>query len=125
MLNRSRKDMCQKAGIEYEENFSPVANYNTVRAVLAGAALERLELHHFNVMMAFLYSKLQEEGYTCQPEGFDNGGRRVCKLTRSLYGLKQASRGWNQHFVDFMKKKRVKVSTANPCLFVCHHNGNS
>lgn len=76
-------------------------------------------------MTAFLYSTLQEEGYTCQPEGFDSDSGWVCKLKRSLYSLKQASRGWNQHFVDFMKKKRVKLSTTNPCLFVCQHNGNS
>jgi len=57
-----------------------------------------------------------------QPEGFDNGSSRLCKLKRSLYSLKQAPRHWNQLFVEFMKKQRLKVSTANPCIFV--HQGN-
>jgi len=114
--------MCQKAGIDYDENFSPVAHYNTVRAVLAVAALERLELRQFDVKMAFLYGTLQEEVYMRQPEEFYNGSGRVCKLKRSLYSLKQAPRIWNQQFVDFMKNKRLKVSTADPCLFVRQHN---
>jgi hypothetical protein len=101
-----------------------VAHYNTVCAVLAVAALERLELRQFDVKMAFLYGTLQEEVYSCmcQPEGFDDGSGRVRKLKRSLYGLKQAPRGWNQQFIDFMKKKRLKVSTADPCLVVRQHN---
>jgi hypothetical protein len=78
---------CQKAGIDYDENFSPVACYNTVRAVLAVAALERLELRQFDVKLAFLYGTLQEEVYMRQPEGFDDGRGHVCKLKQSLYSL--------------------------------------
>jgi hypothetical protein len=100
-----------------------VARYNTVRAVLAVAALQRLKLRQFDVKMAFLYGTFQEEVYMRKPEGFDNGSRWVCKLKQSLYGLKQAPRGWNQQFIGFMKKKRLKVSTADPCLFVRQHNG--
>jgi len=58
-----------------------------------------------------------------QPDGFNNGSGRVCKLNRCLYGLKKARKCWNQRFVDFIKKKRLKVSTADPCLFVCQRNG--
>jgi len=76
----TRQDMCQKPGIDYNKKFSPVALYKTVRAVLAVAALERLELRQFDVKMAFLYGTLQEEVYICQPEGFYNGSRWVCKL---------------------------------------------
>jgi hypothetical protein len=116
--------MCQKAGIDYDKNFSPVAHYNTEHAVLTVAALERLELCQFDVKMAFLYGTLQEEVYMHQGEGFDDGSGWVCKLKQSVYGLKQAPTGWNQRFVDFMKK-RPKVSIADTCLFVhqhkCHH----
>jgi hypothetical protein len=59
----------------------------------------------------------------CLPEGFDDGISRVCKLKRCLYGLKQASRCSNQQFVHFMKKRRMKVSTADPWLFVHQCNG--
>jgi hypothetical protein len=50
----------------------------------------------------------------CQPEGFDNGSGWVRKLNRSLYGPKKAPRCWNQRFVDFIKKQRLKISTADP-----------
>ena len=58
-----------------------------------------------------------------QPEEFDDGSGRVCKLKRSLYGLKQAPSCWNQRLVDFMEKRRPKISTAGPCLFVCQRKG--
>lgn len=61
--------------------------------------------------------------YLCQPEGFGDGSSQMCKLKRSLYGLKQAPRCWNKQFVDLMKKQKLKVSTADPCLFVCQRNG--
>ena len=51
----------QKADIDYDETFSPVARYGTVRAVLAIAALERLQVRQFDVKTAFLYGTLQEE----------------------------------------------------------------
>jgi len=60
-----------------------------------------------------------------QPKGFEDGSGRVCKLKRRLYGLKQAPKCWNQRFVDFMKKQRLKVSTADPCIFVHQHNGKT
>ena len=113
----------QKARIDYDENFIPVASYDIVRAVLAVAALERLQLHQFDVKTAFLYGTLQEQVYICQPEGFNDGSGRVCKLKWSLYGVMQAPRCWNQQFVDSVKKQRLKVGTADPCLFMRQRNG--
>jgi len=52
-----------------------------------------------------------------QPEGFDDGSGRVCKLKRRLYGLKQAPRCWNQRFVDFMKKRRKLVRRTH--VYLC------
>jgi hypothetical protein len=57
-----------------------------------------------------------------QPEGFDGGSGRVCKFKRSLYGLKQAPRRWNQRFVDFMKKQRLKL-VQRTRIFVRQRNG--
>lgn len=51
-----------------------------------------------------------------QPEGFDDGSGRVCKLQKSFYGLKQASRCWNEKFTSFLKK--FNQSKADPCLFI-------
>jgi hypothetical protein len=105
----------QKAGIDYNETFGPVAQYKTVCAVLAVAAVER-QLHQFNVKTAILYGTVQEAVYMCQSEGFNDGKVQVCKLKRNLYRLKQAPRYWNQQYVDFMKNQKLKVSGP---MFIC------
>ena len=114
------KGYAQKAGFDYDETFSPVARYDTVRSVLAVVAKEKLHLQQFDVKTAFLYGTLKEEVFMTQPEGFDDNSGRVCKLLKSLYGLKQSPRCWNQCFVNFMKNQELEVSTADPCLFIRH-----
>lgn len=57
-----------------------------------------------------------------QPEGYHNGSSQVCKLKRCIYGLKQASRCWNQTFADYLHSIGFDISTADPCLFI-RHNG--
>lgn len=112
------KGFAQKAGQDYEETFSPVVRFDTVRTVLSVAASEGLQLMQFDVKTAFLYGILHEEVYMSQPEGFSDGSSRVCKLNRSLYGLKQAPRCWNKRFVDFLSKLQFNQSEADPCLFI-------
>ena len=118
------KGYVQKPNIDYEETFSPVARFDTVRTVLSVAASEKLILRQFDVKTAFLYGNLNEEVYMSQPEGFEDGTNRVCRLKRSLYGLKQAPRCWNARFVDFLKKFGLKASSADPCLFVQEKDGH-
>lgn len=57
-----------------------------------------------------------------QPKGYNDETGRVCKLKRSLYGLKQSPRCWNRRFTDFIKKQKMKRSSANPCLFTRKKN---
>ncbi|KRY92483.1 Retrovirus-related Pol polyprotein from transposon TNT 1-94 [Trichinella pseudospiralis] len=111
------KGYMQRPGIDYDETFSPVARFDTVRALLSIAAAERLKLQQFDVKTAFLYGALKEEVYVKQSEGFENGTNQVYKLNRSLYGLKQAPRCWNLRLVEFLRKQGLKQSTADPCLF--------
>lgn len=106
----------QKSG-EYEETFSPVARFDTIRSVLSVAAAEKLQIMQFDVKTAFLNGHLKEEVYTYQPEGYQDKTQRVCRLKRSLYGLKQAPRCWNQRFVNFLETQGLVKSTADPCLF--------
>ena len=79
-------------GIDYEETFSPVTRYKSIRYLLAHATLEDWEIKAMDVKTAYLYSKLKEEIYMAQPEGFIKSGQehKVCKLVKSIYGLKQA-----------------------------------
>lgn len=111
------KGYAQKPGVDYDETFSPVARFDTVRALLSVAASEKLKLMQFDVKTAFLYGKLSEEVYMKQPEGFSDGTNKVCKLNRSLYGLKQAPRCWNHRFVTFLQEQGLKNSSSDPCLF--------
>ena len=111
------KGNVQKQGIDYEETFSPVSRYDTIRTLLAVAAAEKMKLDQFNIKTAFLNGVLEEEVYMEQPEGFEDGTGRVCLLKKSLYGLKQAPRCWNKCFVEFMTKTGFKNSNADPCLF--------
>ena len=82
----------QNEGLDYFDTFSPVMRINSIRMVLAIAALRNLEVHQMDVTTAFLNGDLDEEIYMEQPEGFITSvqEKKVCKLVKSLYGLKQA-----------------------------------
>ncbi|GJX67752.1 retrotransposon protein, putative, ty1-copia subclass [Tanacetum coccineum] len=100
------KGYTQTPGIDYEETFSPVADIRAIRILIAIAAYYDYEIWQMDVKTAFLNGYLNEEVYMEQPEGFVNPKypNRVCKLKRSIYGLKQASRQWNKRFDDEIKK---------------------
>lgn len=112
------KGFTQKEGIDYKETFSPVVRFESLRAVLAIAANEKLLLKQFDVKTAFLNGILEETVYMRQPQGFSDGTQKVCKLLGSLYGLKQSSRCWNQRFTTFLKKHNLEPTKADPCIFV-------
>ena len=88
------KGFTQRPGIDFHETFSPVVKYESLRAILSIAAVLDLEMLQLDVKTAFLNGDLDEDLYMTQPEGFIAPGHeeKVCKLKRSLYGLKQASR---------------------------------
>lgn len=108
----------QRAGLDYDETFSPVARYDSIRTLIAIAAEENLILGQFDVKTAFLYGDIDAEIYMIQPQGFDDGSGRVCRLKKSLYGLKQSPRCWNNKFHSFMEKNCFVRSTADPCIYV-------
>ena len=84
----------QKHGIDYSEVFSPVVKNTTIRLILGMVANENLHLEHLDVNTTFLHGDLEEEIYMHQLEGFIVQGKEnlVYRLTKSLYGLKQALR---------------------------------
>ncbi|TFY52466.1 hypothetical protein EVJ58_g10003 [Rhodofomes roseus] len=91
------KGFTQVWGQDYTETFSPVARFESVRYLLAHAALEDWEIESMDVKTAFLNGDLDEEIYMEQPEGWAVPGKEnwVCLLKKAIYGLKQASRQWN------------------------------
>jgi transposase InsO family protein len=108
----------QKPGIDYKETFSPVVRLDSVRIILALVAKYDLELIHFDVKTAFLNGSITENIYMQQPEGFEKGSALVCKLNRSLYGLKQASKVWNDCFVSFLKEFHLEPLQKDTCILV-------
>ena len=110
----------QKFGWDYEETFSPVVRGESVRRVIALAVHQELKLHQMDVTTAFLNGELQEEVYMQQPEGFVTAGQEqlVCKLKRSIYGLKQSPRCWNYVLDKQLKEMGFKQTVSDPCLYV-------
>ncbi|GFU40105.1 retrovirus-related Pol polyprotein from transposon TNT 1-94 [Trichonephila clavipes] len=82
-----------------------------------------MHLIQFDVSTAFLYGDLEETIFMKQPEGFKAGSGRVCKLKRSLYGLKQSPRCWNKCFGQFLTDLGFKASEADPCLYIRERKG--
>ena len=91
------KGYSQHPGLDYNESFAPTFRPATLRIIMALAAVEDLELRSVDITSAFTNGDLDEEIYMKQPEGFHIGSSsQVCRLRKSLYGLKQSARQWNK-----------------------------
>ena len=114
------KGFTQKEGIDYQETFSPVSRKDSLRIVMALVAHFDLELHQMDVKSAFLNGDLDEDVFMKQPEGFMPVGQEhlVCKLKKSIYGLKQASRQWYLKFDEVMKKQGFVKNQVDQCTYL-------
>jgi hypothetical protein len=86
----------QQPGVDFHETYAPVARIKTLRFILSLAAQLDLNLYQVDVASAYLHGELEEEIFMEQPEGFSKGRNLVCRLKKSLYGLKQAGAVWNK-----------------------------
>lgn len=107
----------QREGIDFFETFSPVARLDSIRVVLALVSEQKWQMVHVDVRTAFLYGQLEEEIFMTQPEGFVLDGR-ACRLQKSIYGLKQASRVWNKTFSSFLVRNKLEPASKDSCVFV-------
>ena len=121
------KGYSQKERIEYNEVFSQDVKHSSIRVLLALVAQLNLELVQLDVKTAFLHGDLEEEIYMTQPEGFKVDGKEnmVCKLEKSLYGLKQYSRQWYKQFDKFMLQQRYIKSKYDHCVYLHKLEDNS
>ncbi|GJS26394.1 retrotransposon protein, putative, ty1-copia subclass [Tanacetum coccineum] len=100
------KGYTQTYMVDYEETFSPMADIRAIRILISIEAFYDYEIWKMDVKTTFLNGYLDKDIYMVQPEGFvdPKHPRKVCKLQRSIYGLKQASRSWNKRFDEEIKR---------------------
>jgi len=105
-------------GLDYTDTFSPVAKLVTLKCLLVVAVVRHWPLHQLNVQNAFLHGDLNEEVYMQPPPGLPRQGANiVCRLQKSIYGLKQASRNWFSKFSTAIKSFGFQQSKADYSLF--------
>ncbi|KAJ9689270.1 hypothetical protein PVL29_014779 [Vitis rotundifolia] len=114
------KGYSQREGIDFKETFSPVSTKDSFRVIMAIVAHFDLELHQMDVKTAFLNGDLDEDVYMEQPTGFTEVGKEdlVCKLNKSIYGLKQASRQWYLKFDKIITQNGFKENTVDRCIYL-------
>ncbi|KAI5731455.1 hypothetical protein M8J77_010194 [Diaphorina citri] len=112
------KGFQQKYGVNYEEVYAPVARMSTIRTLLSVAVNKSMHVHTMDVKTAFLNGNLEDTVYMKQPEGFSKNPELVCKLNKSLYGLKQSSREWNKVFHDYVLSLGFKQCLSDNCLYI-------
>lgn len=113
------KGFTQVEGIDFHETFALVAKLVTIRCLVAVAVKQGWSIHQLDVNNAFLHGDLHENVYMRIPQGFAKEGEtRVCKLQKSLYGLRQASRNWYYKFTRALLDRGFRQSRADHSLFI-------
>lgn len=109
----------QRFGFDYEEIFAPVAMQSTLRVLLAVAGRQKMTVKHLDVKSAYLYGTLSEEIYMRQPPGFvvQKKAHQVCRLRKSIYGLKQAARVWHQTITQILMELGFSQCKSDSCLY--------
>ena len=107
------KGYAQIEGIDFFDTYAPTCKPETFRILLATAARKDLYLGQMDVKSAYLHSKIEEEIYLEQPDGFvkkaNSGQKLVCKLNKSIYGLKQAAKNWYEALTKSTSQERIQT----------------
>lgn len=107
-------------GVDYDETFSPIAKIKPIRIMLVIDAFHDYEIWQMDVKTTFLNGKLSKDVYMSHPEVFIHTKfpDRVCKLEKSIYGLKQAYRSWNLCFHEIVNEFGFSRSEYESCVYV-------
>nr|GEZ05027.1 putative ribonuclease H-like domain-containing protein [Tanacetum cinerariifolium] len=113
----------QEEGIDYDEDFAPVARIEEVRLFLAYASFKDFVVYQMVVKSAFLYGKIEEEVYVCQPPGFEDPDfpDKVDKVEKALYGFHQAPGAWYETLSTYLLDNRFHRGKIDKTLFIRRH----
>ena len=113
------KGYSQAKGLDCNETFAPVVKYKSLRIILALATMFDYELNQMDVQTAFLDAAIKEDVYIELPEGYQRGGaRKVGKLLKALYGIKEAPHDWNEEFNSFTVSLGFTRCYSDTCVYV-------
>ncbi|GJW04585.1 putative ribonuclease H-like domain-containing protein [Tanacetum coccineum] len=110
----------QEEGIDYDEDFAPVARIEAIRLFLAYASFKDFVVYQMDVKSDFLYGKIKEEVYVCQPPEFEDPDfpDRVYKVETTLYGLHQAPRAWYETLSTYLLDNGFQRGKIDKTLFI-------
>nr|GEW29611.1 putative ribonuclease H-like domain-containing protein [Tanacetum cinerariifolium] len=113
----------QEEGIDYDEIFAPVARIEAIRLFLAYASFKAFVFYQIDGKSAFLYGKIEEEIYICQPPGFEDPDypNKVYKVEKALYGLHQASRACYETLLTYLMDNGFHMGQIDKTLFIKKH----
>ena len=113
------KGFTQREGINYNETFSPISSKDSFRIIMELVAHFNLELHQIDVKTTFLNGDLYEDVYMAQSESFGVQDKEhlECRLKKSIYGLKKASRQWYLEFDQIIRQFGFKENKVHNCIY--------
>ncbi|GJZ43915.1 retrovirus-related pol polyprotein from transposon TNT 1-94 [Tanacetum coccineum] len=113
----------QEEGIDYDEVFAPLERIEAIRLFMAYASFNGFVVYQMDVKSAFLYVKIEEEVYVCQPLGFEdpNFPNKVYKVEKALYGLHQAPRAWYETLSTYLLDNGFHRGQIDKTLFIKRH----
>jgi hypothetical protein len=114
------KGCMQRPGFNYNETYFPIVHMETIRAILTMVSNLNLHIQQMDVKGVYLNRILKEDIYMRQPEGYTDGSNNVCKLVKTLYGLKQFRCKWNIQFDQGLQDMGFTRLHSNPCAYVQH-----
>ncbi|GJT12692.1 putative ribonuclease H-like domain-containing protein [Tanacetum coccineum] len=116
----------QEEGIDYDEVFAPVVRIEAIRLFLAYALFKDFVVYQMDVKSAFLYGKIEEEVYVCQPPGFEDPDflDKVYKVEKALYGFHQAHRAWYETLSAYLLDNEFQRGKIDKTLFIRRDKGD-
>nr|GEW30035.1 hypothetical protein [Tanacetum cinerariifolium] len=116
----------KREGIDYDEVFAPIARIEAIRLFLAYVSFKDFVLYQMDVKSAFLYRKIEEEVYVCQPPGFKDleFPDRVYKVEKALYCLHQAPKAWYETLSTYLLDNGFHRGQIDKTLFIKMSKGN-